>query len=213
MKAKFRISVSVVPEKLRDKFPILKSLSFGLLSNALNMNGHNLMRGGKLDYSKIFNHLSKDPNWGKNFNKTKMMLNEIAPLVGITDFLPLTREEKKELKSIERAYRNPDLDYDYFKDAEINQNDIEDTDYVVRNDFGRTFPSFYRFLDDNGTPKRLHTEEERNMLRMVYAMEYGNSDSGVYDDYMGAVPIIVGNVKKWGRSFDKTRDEFGNTIK
>ena len=201
-----RISISSVPEKLREKFPTLKTLSFGLLSNALNMNGHNMRSHGKLDYLKIWNFLRKDPMWKKNLKETQEMLNTIAPLVGIVKDLPLSREEKSELKSIEKAYQNPNLDYDYFKNAEIPASEIEDTDYVVRLDFGQVAPAFYRFLDEEGNPKSLGYNGERNMLRMVFAMEHGSPERGTYDSYMGAVPAKVGFIKKHGRDFNKTRD-------
>lgn len=204
---KGRLSISEVPERIANKFPILRTLNFALMSNALNMNGHNLMKGGKLDFIMVWNYLKRDAKWTKNLKETTEMLTEIAPLVGITKYLSLPREEKAELKSIEKAYRNPNLDYDYFKDAEIPRAEIEETDYVVRNDWGMDTPAFYRFTDEEtGEPKRLASSEERNMLRMVYAIEHGSSDKGTYDTYMGAVPAIVGNIKKWGRSLDRTRD-------
>ena len=201
-----RISISSVPQKLQDKFPILKTLSFGLLSNALNMNGHNLKSSGKLDYGKIWEYLRKNPQWKKSPRETQEMINTIAPLVGIVKDLPIVGEERSELKAIEKAYQNPNLDYDYFRNAEIPEDMIEDTDYVVRLDFGEVPPAFYRFLDEEGNPKSIENSDERNMLRMVFAMEHGSPERGTYDSYLGAVPAKVGFIRKHGRSFDKTRD-------
>jgi hypothetical protein len=198
------ISISSVPKKISEKFPILKTLSFALLSNALNMNGHNLRTNGKLDYCKIYNFLKKEPRWKKGPRETQEMINIIAPLVGIVKELPVIGKERSELKTIEKAYRNPNLDYDYFKDSEIPEEMAEDEDYVVRLDFGEVPPAFYRLLDENGNAKSL-LPEEGNMLRMVFALEHGCPERGTYGSYLGAVPAKVGFIRKHGRRFDRTR--------
>lgn len=201
-----RLSISEVPGQMKDKFPFLRTLSFANLAEAINHNGHLFLSQGKLNYEKLWNFMRrKYPKWGnKSLNQTKQIIEEISPLVGIVDFLPLSREDRSEMKALERGY-NSDLSYDDFKNAEISQMESDENDIVVRDSDHRSEPAFYRFIDETGAPKKLN-DHERNFLRLVYALEHGDEDATTWRNYLYAVPAYVGHILKYGKSFERTRD-------
>lgn len=183
-------------QSLKDEYPIFKNLSVAMILEALQRANSTHFTGGKLDLSKFYDFLKKFRGYTKSFNDMKEVMTEIAPVLGIVDQIRFSREERSEIKFKEKAL-NGEVPIEYFDEAEIPEDTIEDEDYVVRSMGGDTEPAFYRF-------DRELNQRERNLLRVSYALNHGNPGVSTWRTYLGAVPAKVGFVRRNNRSFDYT---------
>jgi len=123
---------------------------------------------------------------------------EAAPLLGITNYLKLPREEKNELKFVEKVHYG-EYPLEYYENAEIPESEAIDTDYAVRSmEEGETETAYYRFNKSIG-------EHGRNMMRAAYAYKYGNPEKTPWRNYLDARPATVGHIIKYNKSFSGTR--------
>lgn len=188
------------PYDLKQEYPdLFGTLSFSIIANALQNNlTPNLFVQGKLDLNRFYNFISNFRGYQPSFEKMKENLMKAAPLLGITEYLKLTREEKSNLKFQERILSG-EQDFEYYTDAEIPVEEATlPSDYVVRSMYGETEPAYYRFdkdLDLHGI----------NMMKAAYAYKYGDPEKNLWRNYLDARPATIGHIQKHGKSVEFTQ--------
>jgi hypothetical protein len=197
---KSSIPFDVNPQELKHhpKYgAMFNSLSFAIILNALQSSlTPNVYTLGKIDLLKLYNFL-KNKGYHYSFEKMKTDLLTAAPLLGITNYLKLSREEKSDLKFQERILSG-DINVDYYDSLEIPKDQAVETDYVVRNAYGDCEPAFYRF----DKPNDMH---DINMIKAAFAIKCGNAEKSIWQNYMEARPAKVGHILKHGKSMEYTK--------
>jgi len=203
MKAKFVSSIPFKknPSDLKGDYPIFGTLSWAYIANGLNNLMPDLFSEGKLELHRFYNFLRKTSPYDKGFDRMKDYLLQAAPLLGITKYLKLAKDERDQLKLQEKVYSG-EYSLDYYENAEIPAEIAEDNDYVLRSMYGETEPAYYRF--DKGL-----TDHEINMMKVAYIYRYGDPEKTPWKNYLDARPIKIKNIEKHGKSVDRTR-EFGD---
>jgi len=187
-------------QKFQEEYPTFKKLAVALILEALQKTHKSHQTAGKLDLQKFYPFLKGAGSmyrYNKTFEEMKETISDISPILGITDQIRFSREEKSDIKFRENAI-DGGLNMSFFDDARILPEFIEESDTVVRSMDGDCEPAFYRF------DKKLSVQES-NMLRISYAYTNGNPAKNLWTNYMEAVPAKVGFVISSGRSFESTR--------
>lgn len=207
-KTKPRISISEISEEIKNVFPEMKSLAFGILAQILNKEGHLLMSSnGKLSYPKLIRRLRQEPYWKRNERDSIKFIEYVAPMGGFVNVIPgLDAEKRANMRSLEKVYTS-DLSPEEFRNAEIDQMYAGPDDYMVRNLQDSTDqPAFYHFEKEDGTPRKLN-QKEHNFLRRIYTEDHGTIKDDDWTDknqyYMYVSPILIKNAEKWDR-MDRT---------
>lgn len=195
----YSIRFKTDPQKIKEKYPdIFGNLLYYYLENALRRVTPDVFVTGKLDINRFYNFLKSVTPFNKSIIVMKELLFQAAPLLGITDQLKLSREERSEMKFQERAYHG-ELPIEFFEEAEVPASEAEPDDYVLKSADGETETAFYRF-------DRNLSDHERNMLRVAYVFKYGDPEKTPWQNYLDARPATKGHLDRHGKSYERTRE-------
>lgn len=192
---------------LKKEYPLVFStLSWAHISGALQNAPDTTYTSGKIDPDKIYKWIKQYTPYNKDFKTFKNLLIEAMPILGLSKLFKFNKDERSAVSFQERFIYGDQADrpLDYYVDAEVPRDQAEETDKVVRDDYGKFEEAYYRF-DHKLTP------HDSNMLRAAYALTYGDGKPSPWKNYLDARPIYVYNARKPGKSFTQTRDlgDFG----
>lgn len=197
-----RVNIPIKKDKineLKSEYPkIFGTLSFGIIANEIQVAPQNNFVNGKLDLNRFYNYI-KSKGFKRSFDDMKQLIMEAAPLLGITDYLKLSKEEKSDLKFREKYIYNKDFPIDYYEGAEIPGDRADRlTDFALRSAEGETETAYYRF------DKPL-SQHERNMLKVAYVYKHGDPTKTPWQNYLDARPVTLGHVQKFKKSVTNTK--------
>jgi len=192
------LPMKINPVKFSNEHPEYKDLIRGLV-----LVNNDQMMGKKLDLLLFYRFLKKS---GYKFSEEKMKgdLFRIAPALGISKFLKISKEEASGLK-MKEGMINDNIDPADFKKAEVPLSDLEDEDIIIRSADGDTEPIAYRF--NYRLPVKV-----QNYLKGTYAADYGNPEKIWWENYLDSRPILAKHIKD-DEHLHKTRgDEFKEDV-
>jgi len=195
------------PTELKTLYSIFNSVIFAVIANEIQTPSESTFTNKKLDLDKFYNYL-KTKGFKYSFIQMRDLVLEAAPILGITKYLKLSKEEKPEMLFAEK-YIYGEIPIGYFSECEIlAEQAVLDSDYVVRSMWGETEPAYYRVKFSKDYKK---AEHERNLLRVAYIQKYGDPEKTPWRNYLDARPCSMGEIKKNGKSVNGTR-EIGDFI-
>ncbi|MFA5152710.1 MAG: hypothetical protein WC554_09140 [Clostridia bacterium] len=185
------------PKDLKAKHPIFNSITFAIIANEIQTPPSNAFTNKKLDLDKFYSYL-KTKGFKAAFKEMKELIIEAAPILGITAYIKLSNEEKKNLLFVEKYVYGKETSIDEFTEAEILKNSqLLSTDYVVRSMYGDSDEAYYRI-------GRQMNDHDRNLLKAAYSIKYGDPLKTPWKNYLDARPASIGHIEKFGKSFDHT---------